>query len=418
MLLALGAGTVLASGAWHWAVAEYFGRVNIDSWQREHPLPPPPRVELGPERVSVRSSERIVPSAGLPAEIELQPSNNNLDVVRYRDGRVYLAWRTAPSHFAGTKTVIFVVSSEDERHWRFEGRFATGADLREPRFLTVGDKLLLYVARLGSDPFDFEPQGLSVSELRASGGFGPLAPVFEPGYIAWRGKELAGRPTLIVYGGGENLYSSHAHPMTVELLTTDDGRHLRPAFGNQRVVEQGGGTETDAVLLGDGSLLAVTRNEAGDETGFGSKVCRAPAGDLGRWTCKNDPLKYDSPALFVHDGEAYLLGRRTLTADGRYDVTRRGPHLYRAAMNELKYITTAKRCSLFHYDARENRFGFVLDLPSRGDTCFPAVLDGPDPSHVVVYDYSSDIDGPELPWAAGQRKNTYVYRHVLEFAPR
>jgi hypothetical protein len=411
---------LLGSGVWHWLVAEYFGRVNVDTWAQEHPLPPPPRVELGRERVELVGSERIVPSTGLPADIELKTSNNNLDVVRHHDGRVYLAWRTAPSHFAGSETVIQVVSSTDEQHWRFEGRFTTGADLREPRFLAVGERLFLYVARLGSDPFDFEPQGLSVSELRDTGGFGPLEAVFEPGYIAWRGKELDGRPTLIVYGGGENLYSysGHARPMSVELLTTSDGRHFEAAFPGHRVVERGGGTETDALLLGDGSVLAVMRNEAGDETGFGSKICRAPANDRGQWTCRTDPWKYDSPALFAHAGEAYLLARRTLTADGRYDVTRRGPQLYRAAMNELSYITTAKHCALFRYDARENRFGFVMDMPSRGDACFPSVLAGRDPSEVVVYDYSSDIDGPELPWAAGQRRDTYIYRYVLKFSER
>jgi hypothetical protein len=415
ILVGLGAGTALASGAWHYAVAEYFGRVNLDTWAAEHPSPPPPHVESAGKPVAVVSTERVVPSAGLPAEVELETSNNNLDVVRHRDGRVYLAWRTAPSHFAGSKTILQVVSSTDERHWRFEGRFTTGADLREPRFLELGDRLLLYVARLGSDPFDFEPQGLSVTELRATGGFGPLEPVFEPGYIAWRGKTLAGRPTLIVYGGGENLYSMHERPLTVEVLTTNDGRHFDAAFPGHRSVERGGGSETDAVILRDGSLVAVTRNEAGDETGFGSKVCRAPAGNLGAWSCQADPLKYDSPALFEHDGEVYLVGRRNVTADGRYDVTHHGPHLYRAVMNELSYITTAKRCSLFHFDPKTNHFGFVLDLPSRGDTCFPAVLAGSDPSEMVVYDYSSDIEGPELPWAAGQRRNTNIYRHVLKF---
>jgi hypothetical protein len=34
----------------------------------------------------------------------------------------------------------------------------------------------------------------------------------------------------------------------------------------------------------------------------------------------------------------------------------------------------------------------------------------------VVYDYSSDIEGPDLPWTVGQRRPTYVYRHVLEFS--
>jgi diadenosine tetraphosphatase ApaH/serine/threonine PP2A family protein phosphatase len=83
--------------------------------------------------------------------------------------------------------------------------------------------------------------------------------------------------------------------------------------------------------------------------------------------------------------------------------------------NELAYITTAKRCSLWRFIPGEDRLGFILDLPSRGDTCFPSLLRGDDPDQIVIYDYSSDIEGPELPWSAGQRRETYVYRHELRF---
>ena len=60
----------------------------------------------------------------------------------------------------------------------------------------------------------------------------------------------------------------------------------------------------------------------------------------------------------------------------------------------------------------------MLDLPSRGDTCFPAVLEGDAPNERVVYNYSSPIDGPDLPWYLGQRGPTLIYRHVLRFEPR
>jgi len=417
LAVALAGGATLATGAWHYFIAEYFGRVDVAAWQQEHPTPAPPPVEIGDESVALTSTERVIPSDGLPGAVSLNRANNNLDVVRH-GGRVYLAWRTAPSHFAGTDTVVQVVSSTDEKTWRLEGRFATGADLREPRFLELGEKLFLYVARLGSDPFDFEPKGFSVSELHADQGFGALEPVFEPGYIVWRAKQLDHKPLLVVYGGGQNLYDFSDAPLTVEFLTTDDGRHFRPFFPGQRVVERGGGSETDVARLGDGSLFAVTRNEAGDESGWGSKLCRAGASDLGHFTCRSDPKKYDSPAVFSHGGDVYVVGRRNLANDGAYDVTKHGPHWYRSVSNELSYITTGKRCSLFRYVPSDNHLGFVLDLPSRGDTCFPAVLSGADASEVVVYDYSSDIEGPELPWAAGQRRPTYVYRHVLKFAER
>ena len=77
------------------------------------------------------------------------------------------------------------------------------------------------------------------------------------------------------------------------------------------------------------------------------------------------------------------------------------PPAWGSIRNALGYIVTAKRCSLWRYDRLENRLAFVLDLPSRGDTCFASMIPGDRPGEVIIYDYSSDIDGPYLPWAAG-----------------
>jgi hypothetical protein len=256
-----------------------------------------------------------------------------------------------------------------------------------------------------------------VSEL-GRGGFGPLEPVYEPGYIAWRARRDGDRGVVVAYGGGKNLYSfTTSAPMVVELLTTRDGRHFEPLDPVHPHVLTGGATETDFTHLPDGSLFAVARNEKGDDSGWGSKICTAPAQSPSTWSCRSDTRKFDSPLVFNHDGEAYMIARRNRTADGRYDVAG-GPRIFRTLRNELAYITTAKRCSLFHYDRESGELGFVLDLPSRGDTCFPSVIEGSDPAELVVYDYSSDIHGPDLPWAAGQRARTFVYRHVLRFTRR
>jgi hypothetical protein len=56
-----------------------------------------------------------------------------------------------------------------------------------------------------------------------------------------------------------------------------------------------------------------------------------------------------------------------------------------------------------------------MDLPSRGDTCFAAQVPSEDPDEVVLYNYSSDIVGPDVAWSVGQRRPTYIYRHVLRF---
>jgi len=408
-----GSASVLFTWIWKSTAAECVGRVDPQTWAAEHPNPPPPESNPGAHPVRVVSTRRIVPSTELPAGVDVQAANNNLDVVRHSDGRVYLTFRSAPHHFANSETVIYVVSSTDEEHWRLEARFALGRDLREPRLLSWHEHLWLYIARLGEHSFAFSPEGISFSELRPEGGFTQLTPIYEPGFILWRARVVNDRPLLIGYAGGANLYRVSGGAMSVELLTTQNGRDFTPAYGHKNVLT-GGGSETDFSFLPDGSLMSVVRNEEGDQDGFGSKVCAAPASDPAAWTCRSDPRKFDSPYAFTRNGEFYALARRNLTATGAYDITTPSA-FFRYARNEIDYIARAKRCSLWRYDRAQKKLVFVLDLPSRGDTCFPAAIDTSDSHELAVYDYSSNIAGPELPWAAGQRRPTYIYRHVLRF---
>lgn len=381
----------------------------------------PPPVEPGRHEARVVETRRVVPSPGLPPEVALGASNNNLDVVRHSDGYVYLAFRTAPHHFANPDTAIYVVRSRDESTWQMEARFHLGHDLREPRLLSLGETLFLYVSRLGKDALAFEPAGLSIAERSPGGSWSELEPLApggdRPPYMGWRVRMANGRPVMMVYSGGESLYSFDREPLRVEMWRSDDGRHWGPYDAAHPVVYEGGGSEADFALGDDGTLYGVIRNEAGDETGWGAKICRAPAGALAHWTCRSDRRKYDSPFMFWHDGEAYLIGRRNLHGDGAYDLGRFPGWLLRTLWNQVNYSLTPKRCALWRYVQDEDRFAFLLDLPSRGDTCFPAVLEGERPGEFVVYDYSCDLDGPDLAWLRGQRGATFVYRHVVRFEP-
>ncbi|HVZ88899.1 MAG TPA: hypothetical protein VHG72_18155 [Polyangia bacterium] len=417
-LFALIVVSLLMSGFVFWSDVSLllFGRCDAVAWAASHQVPEPPPAAPGRHNARVLETRRIVPSDGLPPTVDVKRSNNNLDAIRF-GGRTYLAFRTADSHFAGDSTVMNVVSSEDERTWRQEAKFSLGRDLREPRWLALKGRLFLYVSVLGTHSYSFDPVGVDMTELAPNGTFGPLEPAGLPGRIAWRTRAIDGRGYMTAYRGGEHLYSLNREPMDVELYATADGRHWQPADPAHPVVSRGGGSETDFALLPGGSLFGVIRNEEGDETGWGSKLCRATAGALGAWTCTSDPRKFDSPDVFTHDGEVYLFARRNLANDGRYDLGA-GSGFLRMLRNQLAYITEAKRCSLWRYDPDGGKVGFVLDLPSRGDTCFASVLPGEKPDQIVVYDYSSNLDGPDLPWTAAQRRPTFIYRHVLELAPR
>jgi len=363
---------------------------------------------------TVSTPEVIVPSDGLPAEVMPMTSNNNLDVVRH-EGRVYLAFRTAAAHYAGPEVTMYVVSSSDEKTWTYETSIAIGTDVREPRFLSWNGRLFLYFAVLGKDPLAFEPQGFRMTERTAAGWTAPVD-VYRPGFMDWRAKVVNGKPYIVAYVGGESIYTNDGQPLEIHWLTTSDGRELVPVIPGQPVVEKGGGSETDFVILDDGTVIAVTRNEAGDESGWGSKICRAEAATPGDWHCASDPRKYDSPLLFRHGGEIYLLARRNLTETGNYDLMLRDLSVEEQSRRyEFAYAQERKRCSLWRVDPRALRVDFVLDLPSKGDTCFPAILDdgGDD---IVVYNYSSRLDDDLDPvWFAGQLRPTYIYRMTLSF---
>ncbi len=379
----------------------------------------------------------VVPGGGLPPEVVVQPSANNLDVVAH-DGAVYFAFRTAPNHFASPDTVLYVLRSDDGREtWQHELRIAMGTDLREPRFLSHEGRLFLYFAVLGSDPTDFEPGGAMVVERQGAADWTAPAPLSagttgtaeaadtggadpDATLIPWRLSVHEGRAMMLGYRGGAGVYDfdsglAAGNPgIEVVWLGSEDGRHWSPWVPDTPVVHTGGGSETALAHLDDGSIVAVMRNEAGDEDGWGSKICTAPAEDLGRWTCAPDPRKYDSPLVFVDDGTVWLIARRHLSADGHYDLGMRElDHAEQTLRYQTAYWSAPKRCALWTVDPAARTVAFVRDLPSAGDTCFPSVLPL-DEGLYEVWNYSSPLDLATDPsWLEGQLGETRIHRQAL-----
>lgn len=364
---------------------------------------------------SLGGAVRVVPSEGLPPEVVVQPSANNLDVARHQ-GEVFFAFRTAPDHFASAETRLYVLRSTDEESWSHELTIHRGTDLREPRLLSLGDQLFLYFAVLGDDPLAFEPQGAMVAVRGADGAWTEPAWIFEDSFIPWRARLVDDVPRMIGYTGGEDIYDADGLPaIEVRWLRSGDGLRWEPVVPDQPVVQTGGGSETDFAMLDDGAVVAVTRNEAGDEMGWGSKICRAEADNLGDWRCVADSKKYDSPLLFRASGRVWLLARRNVTEDGAYDLGMRElDHAAQTLQYELAYWQEPKRCSLWEVDPVALQVSFVLDLPSRGDTCFPSALEIGEDSF-SVYNYTSDPEGPDLSWVEGQHGETWIYRQSLRF---
>jgi hypothetical protein len=374
---------------------------------------PPDAATEGAFLPTLSDPEQIVPGAGLPASVVPQPANNNLAVNDF-DGRTFLAWRTAPTHFASTEAEMHVISSADGVTWDDELTVALGTDVREPHLLVWNGQIRLYFAVLGQSELDFEPQGMMTSLRTGPGAWTEPESVYEPTFIPWRMKVVDDVPWLIGYVGGENVYDPTGDPIEVHWLTTEDGLTWTAAVGDDPVVHTGGASETDWVFLDDGSLVAVMRNEAGEGSDFGSFVCTAPADDLGNWDCLSDPRKYDSPLLFRAAGKVWLVGRRNLTDDGLFDLGRDDlDHADQYLDYQVAYWQEPKRCSLWEVDPATRTVTWALDLPSRGDTCFPDRRDLGDVQE--IWNYTSPLDGPDLSWIEGQNGPTDIYRIALDF---
>ncbi len=358
---------------------------------------------------------QVVPSNDMADGVDSQTSHNNLDIV-WHENRLFFAFRTGPTHFASDQVVMYIVSTTDQINWTLEASFFMQSDLREPRFLSLGDKLVFYFAQLGYLPFAFEPQATFVSQYNGGCDWTEPAEIFEPGFIPWRTKTVDGTPYMMGYVGGENIYEMDGEPIKVHFLTTEDGIDWTPVVPGQPIVHEGGGSETDFAFADDGALIAVVRNEAGEPGfGWGSKICRAEAGDFGNWNCVFDPKKYDSPLVIRHSTGIYLIGRRNITEDGNYDLFFRdlSPADQTTAYNG-NYWTKPKKCSLWQVDPDTLEVSFIVDLPSNGDTCFASAIQLND-DQFLIYNYTSPLDNPDLRWVDGQTDNTFIYRLTLTF---
>ena len=363
--------------------------------------------------VSILEQRTVVPSDGLPSDLPLMDANNNLDVIVFQD-RVFLAFRTAPTHFASSETLLHIVSSTDEITWRHEGTFDLGTDIREPGLVVHEETLHLFFAELGSDPIQFEPNGTWRTEYLDVGQWSDPEKLPYDDLIVWRLKPRAGRVELTGYSGGENIYAPNGEPLSVHWWASEDLDEWFPAVDGGDPVWVGGSSETDLVVREDGSVVAVMRNEAGDEDGFGSKICTALPTAPADWTCAHDPRKFDSPLLFEHSNRVWLVGRRNLSEDGAYDLETSSVDLaQQSLLNQAAYWNTPKRCALWEVLPEQRSVTWVLDLPTRGDTCFPEVL--PHPQGVVLYNYTSDPSGPDVTWVEGQLAPTQIERLVVSF---
>ncbi len=383
-------------------------------------------------RVTVGAPRQVIPGPGLPPQIRVGRSNNNLDVVRH-EGRLFLAWRTAPTHFASADASLPVVASDDAGHsWSFEHLVQAWRDVREPRLVSWRGRLLLYWFTAGRSGVRFEPDRIWVSERRpgatasAPGTWSEPMAISPPDCVVWRVRPVGDRLAMTLYRGAGALFTAHPVPLTVEWWGSDDGLAWAP-FDATRPVVHDGGSETDFIELPDGRVVAVVRKE-GPEAGWGADIGCSPRpgeGQLAAWRVRADPRKFDSPLLFLDRGRPFLVTRRQVAFGGRFDLA--VPPLSwlapprRTKADQLAYWLTPKRTAVYAIDPDALTATWLVDLPSAGDTAFAGevVADAADPDNGVhlIFNYSSPTNRGWWPWVVGQLNPTHIDAVEVTIAP-
>jgi len=354
--------------------------------------------------VTVSEPQWVVPSPGLPDDVKVRASNNNVDI-EFFQGRLYMGWRTGKTHFADDDVEMVVVSSDDMgKTWRHETTIKMGNDVREPRFLQWDGKLQMMYFEAGVDFLLFEPQKIWQTVRDNDGTWGEPEVIIDAVEVPWDVKTRYGETYMTTYTGGHygegDLY--------VHFKTTTDGKTWE-FYNGTEAVYTGGVSEVAFEFDMDGNMWAVTRNEDGDHTGLGSHVCFAAAGSLDVWECPEvcDPERYDSPEMFRHGKEIYMVARRDIG----------GPYGDEGG-DMVPYSTRPKRSALYWIDQANRSVVHMYDIPGVGDTAFPSIR-RIDEHRFLMANYTSPLDQPDLMWVEGQSSadGTQLYLAEIVFTP-
>jgi hypothetical protein len=371
----------------------------------------------GARAAVVSEPDWIVPSARNPYAAETLASNNNVALARH-GGRLYMAWRTAPIHFASERAALHVISSGDlGKTWRAETTVRTGRDLREPSLVSWRGRLRLYCLELGKNAFAFEPRRVLRLALDRGRWSEPVEVPELAGEVPWEVKAESGKVWATSYSG-RHYKMLGASEVQLRRRVSDDGLRFRDPGPEGSAIYSGGLSEASVAETAAGVRWLVARNEDGDASGFGSRVARS-TGPAESWTfAPSDPRRLDSPRLFRGPDGLYLLAR--LDPGRPFDwAWRRLPLTLRRLLNLARYSLTPKRSALYKLDEARWAFDLVAELPGASDTAFPAVvaLGG---GRFLVANYSSPLpDAEGWSWLRGQvsRRGTGLYLVTLDLGP-
>lgn len=358
-------------------------------------------------------------------------ANNNVSIAAFR-GRLFMAFRTARTHFAGRGTRLLLMStlmagvvdcaegrqSVATLPWSLHLQEAVGADIREPLLIAAADDgLILTYFTAGRNPLRFDP---TMTWVRAWPDWQRVEPWDEGSHrrpcVVWDAKVQPGGKHIFVTAYRGNHYGVGRSRIDVELSRI----RIEPSGHKSRqqcphAVHCGGVSEVAIEFDQSGNLWGVGRNEDGDDAGFGCKLLFAPADRLCAWSVVcTMPWRVDSPRMFRVGQRIFVLGRRDV--GGCYDGARPElPMPVRKGLHLVAYSLRPKTTSMYMLDCARPALTHVFDLPGNGgDTAYPSVVALGDTSFLVA-NYESSDDRRDQSWIRSQLASTSITWTLVRF---
>ncbi len=299
--------------------------------------------------------------------------NSNTDMIFFRD-HFYLVHASSPYHFATPECRLVVWRSKDARKWeKLSTVRVPGEDIRDPKFLSMGGRLYMYV--LKSVQFEAEPYKTAYVVSDDGKQWSGLTDMDPEGWLFWRPKTRDGKTWYL-----PAYWWEHGKSM---LLSSADGYRWKKVSD---IYAGGRNDETAIEFMPDGTMIATLRLEYSDSlfgdsrASTGIRVSRPP---YTEWTGIEDKsTRLDGPALFSYNKRIYAIGRRHAGTPG--------------LINHHGSIFTKKRTSL--YLVTPERLLFLSDLPSAGDTTYAGYVKKGD---ILYFSYYTSDPKRDVPWIMG-----------------
>ncbi len=311
--------------------------------------------------------------------------NSNTDMAFFNN-YFYLVHASSPYHFATPECKLIVWRSKDSKNWeKLSIIQIPGEDIRDPKFLILGNKIILFV--LKSIEFTAEPYSTAYLVSKDGIQWSDLQEIDHKGWLFWRPKTFDGKRWYV-----PAYWHEHGKAM---LFTSTDGINWQPVS----VIYEGDRCdETDIEFLPDGTMISTQRLEFSDSWFGDSRACtgiRIAKPPYTDWTgVKDYSTRLDGPALFPYKGKVYAIGRRNPYTPG--------------IINKYGSIFAKKRTSLWL--VTPEKLVWLSDVPSAGDTSYAGyVIRG---NTLYFSYYTSDINH-DYPWILGMIKESPIMIGML-----